>query len=67
MIVLDARCIHDPQNADEALALFLFYAQEDDLLTLHTNWCRTQLDACFECTCTPTTMRLPSTWGRIRD
>jgi hypothetical protein len=56
--VLDATVIDEPQNADEALAYFLCYAHEDDTIQLHTAWCRTQLDARHECTCTPTTMRL---------
>lgn len=58
MIVLDARTIHEPSNADEALALFLYYATPDDVISLHTGMCRTNLEAAFECTCTPRILKL---------
>ncbi len=58
MTFVDATTIVEPTNADEALAYFLFYAEPDDIISLHDGWCRTQLDANHECTCTPRTMRL---------
>jgi hypothetical protein len=58
MIVLDATKITEPQNADEQLAYFLCYAEPDDLISIHGNWCRTHLDAAFECTCVPRILRL---------
>lgn len=56
--VLDARTVTDPSNADEVLAFWLYYAEPDDVVTLHGPFCRTQLDVRHECTCTPVTLRL---------
>lgn len=58
MIVIDATRIDDPSDADEMLGYCLRYAQPDDVITLHGNWCRTQLGALEPCTCTPQTLRL---------
>jgi hypothetical protein len=53
MIVLDATKLTEPTNADEALAMLVSYAEPGDVVTLHSDWCRTHLDAAYECTCKP--------------
>lgn len=58
MTFIDATVIREPSNADEVLAYFLSYAEPDDVITLHTGMCRTQLHVCEDCTCTPRSMRL---------
>jgi hypothetical protein len=58
MTVLDAREILEPANADEVLAFYLTYAEPGDVVSFHTDWCRTQLHVCEDCTCTPKTMKI---------
>jgi hypothetical protein len=58
IVVLDAREIREPENADEVLAYWLNYAEPDDIITLHTGMCRTNLHVTNDCTCTPVAMKL---------
>lgn len=41
--VLDARTITEPSSADEVLAYYFMWAEDGDVLTLHSQWCRTQI------------------------
>lgn len=52
LTVIDATQIHDPKNADEALAVFSLYATDGDVLTLCDDWCRSHLGD--TCSCEPT-------------
>lgn len=52
LTVIDATTISDPQNADEALAVFSLYAEPGDTLTLCSDWCRSNLGE--PCSCSPT-------------
>jgi hypothetical protein len=56
--VIDATKLDDPTNADEVLALFLSYAEPGDVISMHTDFCRTHLGDDEPCTCTPTTLTL---------
>jgi hypothetical protein len=56
--VIDATQVDDPTNADEQLALFLFYAEPGDVISMHSAMCRTHLGDDEACTCTPTTLTL---------
>jgi hypothetical protein len=56
MTIIDATKLFSPANADEALAIGINYAEPGDIITLHTDWCRTHLDAANDCTCTPQIM-----------
>lgn len=58
LVVLDATTIREPENADEVLAYWLYYAEPDDVITLHSAWCRTQLHITEWCSCTPVTLKL---------
>lgn len=58
IVYLDATKIREPENADEVLAYWLNYAEPDDVVTLHTNMCRTQLHVTECCTCSPVTLRI---------
>lgn len=51
--VIDATAIDDPANADEMLAWCLNYAHDGDVVTIHTEMCRTHLGCLEVCTCTP--------------
>lgn len=51
--VIDATLIDDPANADEMLAWCLNYAHEGDIVTIHSEMCRTHLGCLEPCTCTP--------------
>lgn len=51
--IIDARTIDDPTNADEMLAWCMNYAHEGDIVTIHGEWCRTQLAVLEPCTCAP--------------
>jgi hypothetical protein len=53
MKVIDATVIDDPEDADEVLACYLSYAIDGDKVSIHHPFCRTQLGAREECTCTP--------------
>lgn len=59
--VIDATAIDEPSNSDEALALYALYAEPGDTLTLHSEWCRTHLDAAEQCTCTPVALVVGAT------
>jgi hypothetical protein len=52
---IDATKIVDPKNADESLGFFMHYAEPGDVVTLHSEWCRTHLGD-WACTCTPRSM-----------
>ena len=52
MTVIDAQKVDDPANADEVLVFYVLHAEPGDVITLHTEWCRTHLGA-WDCTCTP--------------
>jgi hypothetical protein len=56
--VVDATAITEPTNADEALAVHARYAEAGDTLTVHSAWCRLNLDVCEDCTCTPLALRV---------
>lgn len=58
LAVIDARTLTEPSNADEVLAYWLTYAEPDDVVTIHTDMCRTQLHVTESCTCTPVTLRI---------
>ena len=51
--VIDATAIDDPANADEMLAWCMAYAHDGDVVTIHTEFCRTHLGCLEVCTCTP--------------
>ena len=58
MIVLDATEIDDPVTRDEMLALAIFYAEPDDVITEHQRGCATDRSPRAECSCRPLTLRL---------
>lgn len=58
LAVIDATTIDEPTNSDEALALFALYATEDDTLTLHSEWCATNLSVENACSCTPVALAI---------
>lgn len=49
--LINARRIRDPQDADEALAVNLLYAEPGELVPLHGGMCLTNIGG--DCTCTP--------------
>ena len=58
MTYIDATIITDPADADEVLALWLYYAEDADEIAIHSRWCHTQICSRNECTCVPRTMRI---------
>ena len=54
--VIDPSVIDTPENADEVLGMFLYYAEPGDVVTLHTARCPTTRDAGWKCRCTPTVL-----------
>ena len=53
MTYIDATIIDEPENADEVLALHLYYAIDGEEITTHTKWCNTSINVREDCTCTP--------------
>lgn len=49
--MIDARAIDEPKNADEVIAWSLQYLEPGDVIALHGDWCRQQLDVAADCTC----------------
>ncbi len=56
--VIDATEIIEPEDADEALALHIRWAQEGEEIHIHGLMCRTQSNERAACTCEPTIIRL---------
>ena len=58
MTVIDPSTISEPENADEVLGLFIYYAEPGDVVTLHALTCPTTRDSGWRCRCTPQTLTI---------
>lgn len=58
MTVIDPLTIDTPENADEVLGLFIYYAESGDVVTLHDAKCPTTRDAKWRCRCVPQTLTI---------
>jgi hypothetical protein len=55
---IDARAIHEPTTADEVLALYVYYSEPGDTVTIHEPHCPTTRDSAWRCRCTPQTLTI---------
>ncbi len=57
MLVIDARRIRDPKDADEALGVDRLYAEPGESILFHRPMCL--LNVGGQCTCTPRVLVVP--------
>lgn len=58
LAIIDPSTIDTPENADEALGLFIYYAEPGDVVTLHDPKCPTTRDSSWKCRCVPQTLTI---------